>query len=598
MTDSPASTVRTAGPSPCSIIVTNDVLADIEKVMSADTLVEYGGVLIGTADPVVGLVIITAAKPLPDAVSAKGTASSTVTFTTETWIAMNRRVIDEHPGQRIVGWYHSHPRSGIYFSAHDLLIQTRYFSQPWQVGYVFDPVQHERGFFGWASKQVVRIPDWSVTTPASGVDTDLPANTPAHGSAAILRHLADRTSATVDVANETEYLTPGMLLDPTSSTALQPSPRVTVSNDVAPSPPSNPDDLDAWMATLEGSMGPPTGPRNDGPVSTLPSEIVAGSAAQRRRRIIAALVALIVTVVVVAVVVARGGNGKAVSPTTTVSRVLTPVTAGSTTQPDPAGSTPATSRTSASTVSSTATTTATTTSGGATTVPTPTTTRPASQTSAVPTTAAAASQLPPTPANVAAPALRVGNGSAACVAGADGFYTPTSECFVPLVNGNLVVFDKGALACADPSGQMIGAAKTFIVGYNDQPLAVIADGALLSSCADLTYAKNVLAAGANTLDRLCGKVNAPIDDTTLRCFAQNTSSGSMLALLKNATTTDLIAVCAAANAAAAPLPVQWSIPGTDSTWKVISVVFDQASQQFLATATKNAKTSTSTITCA
>ena len=595
MTDSPASTVRTAGPSPCSIIVTNNVLADIEQVMSADTLVEYGGVLIGTADPVVGLVIIIAAKPLPDAVSAKGTASSTVTFTTETWIAMNRRVIDEHPGQRIVGWYHSHPRSGIYFSAHDLLIQTRYFSQPWQVGYVFDPVQHERGFFGWASKQVVRIPDWSVTSPESGVDTDLPANTPAHGSAAILRHLADRTSATVDVVDETGQPAPVLLADPNTSPALQPSVPLVVANGVAPPPPTNPDDLDAWMATLEGSMGPPTGPRNDGPAPTLPPENAARSAAQKRQRTIAALVALVVTVVVVVVVVARGGNDTTVSPTTTVSRVVTPVTAGSTTQPQPAASTTAPSTTAS-------TTTATTTSVDTSTVPTkataPTTTGPASQISAVPTTAVAGSGLPPTPANVAAPALRVGNGAAACVAGADGFYTPTSECFVPLVNGNLVVFDKGALACADPSGQMIGAAKSFIVGYNDQPLAVIADGALLPSCADLTYAKNVLAAGANTLDRLCGKVNAPIDDTTVRCFAQNTSSGSMLALLKNATSTDLIAVCAAANAAAAPLPVQWSIPGTDSTWKVISVAFDQASQQFLATATKNSKTSTSTITCA
>lgn len=40
------------------------------------------------------------------------------------------------PGKRIVGWYHSHPRFGIFLSAHDIAIQTVYFGQPWQVAYV------------------------------------------------------------------------------------------------------------------------------------------------------------------------------------------------------------------------------------------------------------------------------------------------------------------------------------------------------------------------------------------------------------------------------------------------------------------------------
>ncbi len=40
---------------------------------------------------------------------------------------------------RVVGWFHSHTRSGIFLSAEDLAIHERYFPEPWQVALVVRP---------------------------------------------------------------------------------------------------------------------------------------------------------------------------------------------------------------------------------------------------------------------------------------------------------------------------------------------------------------------------------------------------------------------------------------------------------------------------
>jgi proteasome lid subunit RPN8/RPN11 len=47
----------------------------------------------------------------------------------------------------IVGWYHTHPAMGIFLSATDLRTQQLYFSSPWQVAVVIDPISREIGFF-------------------------------------------------------------------------------------------------------------------------------------------------------------------------------------------------------------------------------------------------------------------------------------------------------------------------------------------------------------------------------------------------------------------------------------------------------------------
>jgi proteasome lid subunit RPN8/RPN11 len=55
----------------------------------------------------------------------------------------------EHAGLQVVGWYHSHTRSGIFFSDADLEIHKRFFPEPWQVAVVMKPHTFETARIGF-----------------------------------------------------------------------------------------------------------------------------------------------------------------------------------------------------------------------------------------------------------------------------------------------------------------------------------------------------------------------------------------------------------------------------------------------------------------
>lgn len=72
-----------------------------------------------------------------------------VMFTQDTWSHIYEVKDSQYPNLRIVGWYHTHPRYGIFLSGHDLFIHKNFFNQAWQVAYVVDPVSEDEGFFAW-----------------------------------------------------------------------------------------------------------------------------------------------------------------------------------------------------------------------------------------------------------------------------------------------------------------------------------------------------------------------------------------------------------------------------------------------------------------
>jgi proteasome lid subunit RPN8/RPN11 len=72
-----------------------------------------------------------------------------VTFTAETWEHIQSVMDRDHPNQRILGWYHTHPGFGIFLSDMDLFIQENFFPEPWQVALVYDPKAGEEGLFLW-----------------------------------------------------------------------------------------------------------------------------------------------------------------------------------------------------------------------------------------------------------------------------------------------------------------------------------------------------------------------------------------------------------------------------------------------------------------
>jgi proteasome lid subunit RPN8/RPN11 len=118
-----------------------------ETLSEGDTIREVGGVL-------VGLVYRDEAGPYLEvkaAIPAEHTRSegTEVAFTPETWAQVNRVKDSRYPEDRIVGWYHTHPRFGIFLSERDRFVHRHSFPQPWAAAYVIDPVQRLEGLFLW-----------------------------------------------------------------------------------------------------------------------------------------------------------------------------------------------------------------------------------------------------------------------------------------------------------------------------------------------------------------------------------------------------------------------------------------------------------------
>ena len=58
-------------------------------------------------------------------------------------------------GKIVVGWYHSHPEIGAFFSGTDRVTQRGFFSNPYSLGVVMDPYKDElRCYFGADSKEM------------------------------------------------------------------------------------------------------------------------------------------------------------------------------------------------------------------------------------------------------------------------------------------------------------------------------------------------------------------------------------------------------------------------------------------------------------
>ena len=75
-----------------------------------------------------------------------------VTFTHDTWDAVHTELAKRQDQARVIGWYHSHPDFGIFYSAPDLFVHSNFFGLEGQVGVVVDPVRQERGVFANTSR--------------------------------------------------------------------------------------------------------------------------------------------------------------------------------------------------------------------------------------------------------------------------------------------------------------------------------------------------------------------------------------------------------------------------------------------------------------
>lgn len=133
------------------------ITAEAEAIVRehlASARIELGGLLIGRAwrgeDGAITHVAVLKAVPADD---SEGTAIS-LRMETSVWQRAQAALDD---GDRIVGWYHSHPGLTAFFSDTDRRTQRAFFTHDYSLGWVIDPlINDEAWFIGADSEAVVR----------------------------------------------------------------------------------------------------------------------------------------------------------------------------------------------------------------------------------------------------------------------------------------------------------------------------------------------------------------------------------------------------------------------------------------------------------
>ena len=125
-----------------------------------DRSVEVCGVLVGTwkrdaAGPFVEVQHIIES-------SAARSGPAEVTFTHDTWAAINREMDTRYQNLRIVGWYHTHPDFGIFLSDYDVFIHRHFFAGAGQIAWVIDPIRDQEGVFRWRDNHPLLTPQFWV----------------------------------------------------------------------------------------------------------------------------------------------------------------------------------------------------------------------------------------------------------------------------------------------------------------------------------------------------------------------------------------------------------------------------------------------------
>jgi proteasome lid subunit RPN8/RPN11 len=143
------------------VFVDRRALESLHDFLRHDLGREHGGVLLGQA-------FIDAGQPyavIEAAVPALDTEGSSVhlQFTPDAWAYISGIIEENYPDLVVIGWYHSHPGLGVFMSDTDRATQRAFFSHPWNVAVVSDPLLLETGWFAGpeclplGSKQVIQF---------------------------------------------------------------------------------------------------------------------------------------------------------------------------------------------------------------------------------------------------------------------------------------------------------------------------------------------------------------------------------------------------------------------------------------------------------
>ena len=129
------------------VIMSPQALQAVDVHLLSDTRKELGGFLLGTSYQEDDRLYV----EIEAAVVAHSDKNGPVhfTFTADSWALAHQEREAFYPDLHIVGWFHSHPDLGVFYSADDVTVHTTAFSSLWHVGLVVDPIRREACVFGW-----------------------------------------------------------------------------------------------------------------------------------------------------------------------------------------------------------------------------------------------------------------------------------------------------------------------------------------------------------------------------------------------------------------------------------------------------------------
>ena len=132
---------------PLTIFLTQNAFVRMCAHAGSDLDNEVGGWMAGKycRDSLDGTPFIVVDTILPAVYTEHGAAH--LTFTGDTQVALHNHLDEYFPEKVFLGWYHTHPRMGVFFSQWDTWLHQNFFPEPWQVALVIEPHQSIGGFF-------------------------------------------------------------------------------------------------------------------------------------------------------------------------------------------------------------------------------------------------------------------------------------------------------------------------------------------------------------------------------------------------------------------------------------------------------------------
>lgn len=137
------------------IVLHQSAIQQINAHAHSNVGTELGGALLGQAYRYREGTIIEVRAALPAVSGDHGPVH--FTFAADSWSKLQQDRATHYPRMDIIGWFHTHPDLGVFYSADDVVVHSAAFTLPWHIGLVVDPIRHEASFFGWRNGQIEPI---------------------------------------------------------------------------------------------------------------------------------------------------------------------------------------------------------------------------------------------------------------------------------------------------------------------------------------------------------------------------------------------------------------------------------------------------------